>query len=106
MVIAQPGASGKDLPANLRQKPTSVVALPRQCRYIASTSNPFTYYMHVLKTQTMSLRVSPKFKLALRTAAEREHRSQANFLEHLLFAYCDANGITIPAGRATAKNQK
>ena len=57
--------------------------------------------MATLKTETMSLRVSPEFKTALRRAAERERRSQTNLLEHLLFAYCEANGIAV--SRANAK---
>lgn len=51
--------------------------------------------MATLKTESMSLRVSPEFKTALRKAAERERRSQTNLLEHLLFAYCEANGIAV-----------
>lgn len=49
--------------------------------------------MTLHKSKTMSLRVSPEFKLALKAAAERERRSQANLLEHLLFAYCEQSGI-------------
>jgi hypothetical protein len=51
--------------------------------------------MPILKTKTMSLRVSPTFKAALKLAAERDLRSQTNFLEHLLFAYCEQNGIPV-----------
>jgi len=53
--------------------------------------------MSLRKTQTMSLRVSPEFKSALKLAAERERRSQTNLLEHLLFAYCEQNGIPVKA---------
>jgi hypothetical protein len=51
--------------------------------------------MPALKNETMSLRVSRDFKTALRKAAERERRSQTNLLEHLVFAYCEANGIVV-----------
>lgn len=61
--------------------------------------------MATLKTETMSLRVSPEFKTALRKAAERERRSQTNLLEHLLFAYCEANGIAVNRA-STTKNTK
>ena len=57
--------------------------------------------MATLKNETMSLRVTTEFKTALRKAAERERRSQTNLLEHLLFAYCEANGIAMK--RASAK---
>ena len=51
--------------------------------------------METLKTETMSLRVSPQFKAALKRAAERERRSQTNLLEHLVYAYCEQNGIPV-----------
>jgi hypothetical protein len=46
------------------------------------------------KTETLSLRVTKRFKGALRVAAERERRSQANLLEVLLFDFCDRHGLT------------
>lgn len=49
--------------------------------------------MKELKTVAMSFRVSPRFKQYLSTAAERERRSQANFLEQLVFDYCEKNEI-------------
>ena len=63
--------------------------------------------MALRKTQTMSLRVSPEFKSALKLAAERELRSQTNLLEHLLFAYCEQNGIPVksPSSKKKAKSQ-
>ena len=55
----------------------------------------------------MSLRVSPEFKTALRLAAERERRSQTNLLEHLIFAYCEQNGIAVKSfsSKKKAKSQ-
>lgn len=41
------------------------------------------------KSQTLNLRVSPTFKLALKEAAEFEQRSMVNMLEVLLSEYCD-----------------
>lgn len=50
------------------------------------------------KTVAVSLRVSPRFKLLLEVAAAREHRSQTNMLEALLYAYCEQHGVeTSPA---------
>jgi hypothetical protein len=45
------------------------------------------------KTVSVSFRVSARFKALLEAAATREHRSQTNMLEALLFAYCDAEGL-------------
>jgi hypothetical protein len=40
------------------------------------------------KTAVLTVRVTPEFKSALKAAAERERRSQANLLECLVLAYC------------------
>lgn len=45
------------------------------------------------KTVSVSFRVSARFKALLEAAATREHRSQTNMLEALLFAYCEAEGL-------------
>jgi hypothetical protein len=45
------------------------------------------------KTIAMSFRVSPRFKDLLEQAAAREHRSQANMLEVLLYEYCRDAGL-------------
>ncbi len=47
------------------------------------------------KTSTLTFRIAPALKEALRTAAEREHRSIANMVEVLIRDYCDRNDITI-----------
>jgi len=39
--------------------------------------------------------IEPALKEALRTAAEREHRSIANMVAVLIRDYCGRNGITI-----------
>lgn len=41
----------------------------------------------------MSLRVTPKFRRLLETAAERENRSLTNMLETLLLEFCATHGI-------------
>jgi hypothetical protein len=46
------------------------------------------------KTEQVSLRMSPRAKALLRAAAEKEHRSASNMVEHLLLLYCEQNGIT------------
>lgn len=48
------------------------------------------------KTATITFRVDPGVKEALRTAAAREHRSIANMVEVLIRDYCGRNDISVP----------
>lgn len=48
------------------------------------------------KTATLSFRIEPGLKEALRAAAEQEHRSIANMVEVMIREYCGRNGIVIP----------
>ncbi|MBM3353332.1 MAG: hypothetical protein FJY51_08720 [Betaproteobacteria bacterium] len=48
------------------------------------------------KTSTLTFRIAPALKEALRTAAEREHRSIANMVEVMIRDYCRHNEIAIP----------
>jgi hypothetical protein len=41
----------------------------------------------------VSFRVSARFKSCLKMAAEREQRSQTNFIEKLVFDYCQKEGL-------------
>lgn len=52
--------------------------------------------MATAKTATLTFRIDPGLKEALRTAANREHRSIANMVEVLIRDYCGRNGIDIP----------
>lgn len=52
--------------------------------------------MAATKTTTLTFRIDPALKEALRTAADREHRSITNMVEVLIRDYCGHNGITIP----------
>lgn len=47
------------------------------------------------KTATLTFRIAPPFKDALRAAAAREHRSIANMIEVLIRDYCALNDIDI-----------
>ena len=47
------------------------------------------------KTTTLTFRIEPELKEALREAAVREHRSIANMVEVLIRGYCERNGIGI-----------
>ena len=51
--------------------------------------------MAITKTATVTVRIDPVVKQALRTAAAREHRSIANMVEMLIRDYCGRNGIAI-----------
>lgn len=52
--------------------------------------------MATAKTTTLTFRIEPGLKEALRAAAAREHRSIANMVEVLIRDYCGRNGIMIP----------
>ncbi len=47
------------------------------------------------KTATLTFRIEPRLKEALRAASIREHRSIANMVEVLIRDYCRQNGIDI-----------
>ena len=51
--------------------------------------------MAVIKTDVVSVRVEPRIKAALQSAAEREMRSVANMLEVMVVAYCRDRDIPI-----------
>ena len=59
--------------------------------------------MKELKSVAMSFRVSPRFKEYLAEAAAQERRSQANFLEQLVFDYCEQNNV---APKSTKKQKR
>ena len=48
------------------------------------------------KIVSVSFRVSARFKKCLAAAAEYERRTQTNFLENLVFNYCEEQGIGVP----------
>ena len=56
--------------------------------------------MATAKTTTLTFRIEPGLKEALRTAAKREHRSIANMVEVLILDYCKRSGIEIPTQQA------
>ena len=51
------------------------------------------------KTISVSFRVSARFKECLAAAAEHERRTQTNFLENLVFSYCEEHGLA-PSAKA------
>jgi hypothetical protein len=57
--------------------------------------------MATTKTATLTIRVEPNLKEALRAAAQAEHRSIANMIEVMIREHCEKNNIAIE----TPKNQ-
>lgn len=51
------------------------------------------------KTATLTLRIDPTIKEALRAVAELQHRSIANMVEVLVREYCQREGVGIPEQR-------
>ena len=69
--------------------------------------------MATTKTTTLTFRIEPRLKEALRMAADREHRSIANMVEVMIRDYCARTGIEMPEqgallddGRTPAPNRK
>jgi hypothetical protein len=58
--------------------------------------------MATAKTTTLTFRIAPNLKEALRTAAAREHRSIANMVEVLIRDYCGRNEIDLHEQEAFA----
>ena len=48
------------------------------------------------KTEAINLRMTPQMKEMLRLAADREHRTLSNMIEHLLIDYCERHAIPRP----------
>ncbi|MFA7523693.1 MAG: hypothetical protein WCY71_12280, partial [Halothiobacillaceae bacterium] len=57
--------------------------------------------MATTKSTTLTFRIEPGLKEALRTAATREHRSIANMVEVMIRDYCKRNGVVITDGTVT-----
>ena len=51
--------------------------------------------MATAKTTTLTFRIEPELKEALRTAAQNEHRSIANMVEVLIREYCQQHNIVL-----------
>lgn len=62
--------------------------------------------MATTKTTTLTFRIEPSLKEALRTAADQEHRSIANMIEVMIRDHCGRNGIAITEGQAVGNKKK
>lgn len=58
------------------------------------------------KTATLSFRIKPNLKDALRVAAAREHRSIANMVEVMVLDYCGREGIPISDQGAAIRGER
>jgi hypothetical protein len=47
------------------------------------------------KSETLTIRITPAVKTALRTAAAQDHRSVTNMVEVMIRIYCAREGIEI-----------
>ena len=60
--------------------------------------------MAASKTATLTFRIDPALKEALRIAANLEHRSIANMVEVLIRDYCEQRGVEIPLSDEAENN--
>ncbi|MGQ3890719.1 hypothetical protein [Legionella sp. CNM-4043-24] len=58
------------------------------------------------KTATLTFRIEPALKEALRAAAEHQHRSIANMVEVLIRDYCEINEISIRGIETQLSNEE
>ena len=59
--------------------------------------------MATAKTTTLTFCIEPELKEALRTAAEREHRSIANMVAVLIMDHCERNDIPVELDSASGR---
>ena len=62
--------------------------------------------MATAKTTTLTFRIEPELKEALRTAAQQEHRSIANMVAVLTRDYCKDNDIPVSESQITMRGSK
>lgn len=74
--------------------------------HFRSTSATQGERMSTGKTATLSFRIEPGLKEALRAAAEQEHRSIANMVEVMIREYCGRTGIAIGERAADPVNAR
>jgi hypothetical protein len=62
--------------------------------------------MATAKTTTLTFRIEPNLKEALRTAADHDHRSIANMIEVMIRDHCARIGVLIQEPPAPAADKK
>jgi hypothetical protein len=91
--------------ANVTRLAFSVLFARRKCsklQYISIQKRRAV--MAITKTATLTLRIEPALKTALREAAQLEHRSIANMVEVLIRDHCARNGIAVGGGDRSASH--
>ena len=73
-------------------------------QYIHSTNAVRGNTMATTKTTTLTFRIEPGLKDAVRTAAEQEHRSIANMIEMMIRDYCAKAGVPIQEAAKTLES--
>lgn len=58
------------------------------------------------KTATLTFRIDPTLKEALRIAAHTEHRSIANMIEVLIRDHCEQHGIAVSDPEEVENNKE
>lgn len=76
--------------------------------FAIQTNDNGTAPMTPPKSALMSLRMTPEGKALLVLCAQREHRSMASMMEHMVHTYAAREGIALPAPQAAqpAKNTR
>mgnify|MGYP003626277458 CR=1 FL=1 len=62
--------------------------------------------MAITKTATLTIRIEPNLKEALRVAAQDEHRSIANMVEMMIREHCDKNNIAIETPKKSGQHRE
>ena len=62
--------------------------------------------MATTKTTTLTFRIEPNLKQALRTAVEHDHRSITNMIEVMIWEHCARVGVTIQEARSQVASNK
>lgn len=58
------------------------------------------------KTTTLTFRIDPEVKDALRTAAQQERRSLANMIDVMVLEYCRQHDIPVPPAGAAHRETR
>lgn len=74
--------------------------------FVIQMIDNFSAFMTPLKSALMSLRMTPEGKALLVLCAQREHRSMASMMEHMVHAYAEIQGIVLTAPKPAKNSPK
>lgn len=95
----RPGPAELRHPATSRQRQSSLGVSCCTLQYIRTTTAAWGGAVATGKTSTLTFRIEPALKDALRGAAEKEHRSIANMVAVMIRDYCGRNDLLIKEPR-------